>query len=78
MKTINDSWKTFEPMAVPPDAGTAQRIDSKRIYFAGFAGCLDLFFNEIAALPAAEAEKALVSLVKQIDGFKEAIKLGKA
>lgn len=76
MKTINDRWKDFASICICRDAGKVQRVECKRMFFAGFAAAFDMMVNDVTQLSDADADKALTSLRKQLLGFNEAVKLG--
>ncbi len=40
MKTIAQSWQTFEAQVLPKSAGAVQRQEMRRAFYAGFHGCL--------------------------------------
>ncbi len=74
MKTINEKWREFWTIVRPFHASAEQERECKRMFFAGFAACLD-------AVIVSEQEEfvpMIQSFRKQLVGFNEAVKIGGA
>lgn len=77
IQTINESWKSYESMVLPKEAGEIQRREMKRAFFAGFGYAMDTLL-ELSVFDEDDGVERLKRFTAEIRGFTEAVKLGVA
>jgi hypothetical protein len=72
MNTVQQAWDLYKTAAVPPNAGPAQRLETRRAFYAG-AGALLLMSSEVSNDGSSEDAAAGVILgwVSEVRCFLE-------
>lgn len=75
---IANSWKTFAESAIHETASEIQKIESKRCFYAGCVGVLEILLNVDEDTSSEDTLKVIDGLLKECDQFGQDIQDGKA
>lgn len=80
MMTLDECWKKYELMAIPDDAGSVQRREMRRAFYAGAYSLISLMLDatDTAGDDEDRGAEMIAAYEKECRDFAEAARTGKA
>ena len=75
---ILEAWNELAAMVLPPHCSRLQRIESRRMFYAGAAAALQVVDAAAECTDEKDATEILKGLVEELDKFSEDIRKGEA
>jgi GTP1/Obg family GTP-binding protein len=77
MNQIHELWNDYKKL-IPKGASDTQFKETRRAFYGGCSAIFALLVNDIAEMEESKAEKAMDSVMKELEDFAVQIKFGKA